>query len=152
MLPMLKSRLWSPVRRSSTPFDALWGDMDRWVSRFLHDEDWPDHSFQPSLDVTEDEEALRVRAEIPGIDPQDVHLEIHGGVLTLRGEKKDEQGEDEDGRHWSERRYGSFARAISLPEYVDHEKVEADYKDGVLTITLPKSEKAKPREISVKVG
>ena len=152
MLPMLKGRLWSPVRRSSAPFDALWGDMDRWVSRFLHDEDWPDHSFQPSLDVTEDDQALRVRAEVPGIDPKDIHLEIHGGVLTLRGEKKDEKGEGQDGRHWSERRYGSFARAISLPEYVDHEKVEAGYKDGVLTITLPKSEKAKPREISVKVG
>ena len=152
MLPMLRSHLWRPVRRSSTPLDALWGDMDRWVSRFLHDEDLADHSFQPSLDVAEDDEALRVRVEVPGIDPKDVHIEIHGGVLTLRGEKKDEKGEDKADPHWRERRYGSFARAISLPEYVDHEKVEASYKDGVLTITLPKSAKAKPREIAVKVG
>lgn len=152
MLPMLKSRVWSPVRRSSTPLDALWGDMDRWVSLFLCDEDRAAHSFQPSLDVAEDDEALQVRVEVPGIDPKDVHIEIHGGVLTLRGEKKDEKGEEKDGRHWSERRYGSFARAISLPEYVDHEKIDASYRDGVLTITLPKSEKAKPREIAVKVG
>ena len=152
MLPILRSGLLRPVRRARVPFDALWDEMDRWASDLFHDGAGVDRSFEPVLDVTEDENAVSVRAEVPGMDPKDIHIEVDEGVLTLRGEKKEEKDEQKDGRHWTERRYGSFARAISLPAYVDAGKVEAKYKDGVLSITLPKTEQAKPKQVEVKAG
>lgn len=149
MLPLLRNNVWHPVRRQRAPFGLIWDDMDRWVSRLLDDEAI-EHGFAPTLDVTEDETALKVRVEVPAVDPKDIHIEVHEGVLTLRGEKKEEEAEQKAGHHWSERRYGSFSRAISLPAYVNADKVEAKYKDGVLTITLPKTEQAKPKQVEVK--
>jgi HSP20 family protein len=104
----------------------------------------------PALDIDEDESRYRVTVELPGVDKDDVTVEAHDDVLTIRGEKKSEREEKKEKRRWIERRYGSFQRSFSLPPDADVERVSAKFKDGVLVVELPKSEKAKPRTISVK--
>ena len=108
-------------------------------------------AFSPALNVVEDESAYRVSAELPGIDPKEVSITLENGVLTLRGEKKEENEKKEKNYHRVERRYGSFARSLALPAEVDGEKVSADYRNGVLEITLPKADTVKPKKIDVKV-
>lgn len=104
----------------------------------------------PALDVAEGEDAVTVKAELPGVQPDDIDLTVEGNSLILSGEKKETREENEGAYHHVERRYGRFRRTVPLPAGVDAEKIEATHHDGVLTITLPKSEAAKPRRISVK--
>jgi len=101
--------------------------------------------WMPAMEITEKNEALVVTAELPGISNKDVEITLEDGVLSIRGEKKEEkrEGEPESRYHMWERRYGSFQRAFTLPKAVDPEKIKAQFENGVLTITLPKSEKAK---------
>ena len=94
----------------------------------------------PSLEVSETEKEIRISAELPGLEEKDVEVLLGEGVLTLRGEKKG-QTEDQE-RHFSERYYGRFERRIALPSEVEPDKVEASFRNGVLTVTLPKSAKA----------
>ena len=105
----------------------------------------------PAVDILETDNELVVKADLPEVDQKDIHVEIENGTLTLKGERKFEKEEKETGYHRIERSYGSFARYFSLPETVEPEKVKADYKNGVLTVTLPKKEIAKPRSIKVQV-
>jgi HSP20 family protein len=105
----------------------------------------------PALDIAETADAVTVHAEIPGVDPKDVEISISGNELTLRGEKREEHEEKGKAWHRVERRYGSFVRTVSLPAPVDAGKVEAVAQDGVLTVTMPKREEARPRRIEVKV-
>jgi HSP20 family protein len=106
----------------------------------------------PACDVFEDGEAVTLRFELAGVDPKDVDVRFEGGVLTLRGERKLEQEEKKDQYHRVEMSYGSFTRAFSLPAAVDPERIKAEAKNGVLTVTVPKKAEAKPRAISVKVN
>jgi HSP20 family protein len=101
------------------------------------------------LDVCETEGEFVVRAALPGVKPDDVQITVHGDVLTIRGESQAE--EDKQDRHWHlrERRLGAFQRSVSLPAPVDSDNAQARYEHGVLTLTLPKSESAKPRQIKV---
>ncbi|HEX8527114.1 Hsp20/alpha crystallin family protein [Allosphingosinicella sp.] len=94
----------------------------------------------PSLEVSEADGEVRVTAELPGLGEKDVELTVNDGMLTLRGEKKSES-QDKD-RGWSERFYGRFERRIALPDGVDEEGCKADFRDGILTVTMPKSEQA----------
>jgi HSP20 family protein len=103
----------------------------------------------PSVDVFEDKESLKIVAELPGLKPEDVKITLENSTLTLRGEKKQVAEEKTERVHRYERSYGSFERSFSLPNTVDAEKVAAAFENGVLTVTLPKAEKAKPREIAV---
>jgi len=105
----------------------------------------------PSLDVSETKGDLVVKAELPGIDPKDIDISLNEGILIIKGEKKQEKEEKEEGYHLIERSYGSFTRLIRLPREVQNEKINAFYKNGVLKITLPKSEEAKKKEIKIKV-
>lgn len=105
----------------------------------------------PAVDILETENELVVKADLPDVDMKDIHVEIENGTLTLKGERKFEKEEKETGYHRIERSYGSFARYFSLPDTVEPDKVKADYKNGVLTVTLPKKEIAKPRSIKVQV-
>jgi HSP20 family protein len=91
----------------------------------------------PSLEVNATENELRISAELPGLDPKDVEVLVEGDVLTIRGEKKSET--EDKGRHFSERYYGRFERSLRLPFEVEDDKAEASFKNGVLTVTLPKS-------------
>lgn len=102
------------------------------------------------IDVIETAELVIVNAEIPGIDPKEVDISITGNTLTIKGEKKVEKEEKEKQYHRIERNYGSFARIVEIPLLVDAEKVKAEYKNGVLKITIPKSEKIKPKQITIR--
>ena len=103
----------------------------------------------PSVDIYETKDAIRVRAELPGLDKEAVHVEVKDGVLTLRGERKFEREVKEENYHRLERAYGTFHRSFTLPSSVDAEKVTARMKDGVLEVDLPKKEQAKPKQITI---
>ena len=106
----------------------------------------------PACDIYEDEEALVLKFELAGVDPKDVDVRFENGVLTVKGERKLEQEEKRENYHRVERSYGTFTRSFSLPGSLDAERIKAETKHGVLTITLPKKAEAKPRAIQVKVG
>jgi HSP20 family protein len=104
--------------------------------------------FAPT-DVSEDGNSLRITMELPGVNPDDVRLSLENNILTIRGEKKHDQEENNERVHRFERTYGVFERTFALPNTVDPEKIEARYENGVLLVTIPKAERAKPREIRV---
>ena len=108
--------------------------------------------WSPLVDIVEDENEYRIKAELPAMKKEDVRLTVDNGVLTISGKRKYEQEEKQEKHHRIERAYGSFVRSFSLPEDADGSKVTADYKDGVLHVHLPKSEKAKPKSIEIKVS
>ncbi|MFZ5764845.1 MAG: Hsp20/alpha crystallin family protein [Thermodesulfobacteriota bacterium] len=100
-------------------------------------------SWSPRLDVSETNDAIEVVADLPGLDKKDIEISFEGDVLVIKGERKEEHRESKKHVHRMERRYGSFYRAMRLPVEVKSDKIEASFKDGVLTVTLPKSEEAK---------
>src|SRR5262250_2458734 len=106
----------------------------------------------PAIDMSEDEKAYKISAELPGIDAKDIDVSVSGDMLVLKGEKRQEKEEKDKNYHFSERTYGSFQRTFDLPASVDRDKVAADFSKGVLTITLPKTAEArKPaKKIEVK--
>jgi HSP20 family protein len=106
----------------------------------------------PPCDVFEDKDAVKIVAEIPGVTAEDVKISLENNLLTLRGEKKQQAEEKSERVHRYERSYGVFERTFSLPTTVDPEKIDAQYSNGVLTVTIPKVERARPREIPVKVS
>ncbi len=105
--------------------------------------------WMPNVDIFETKDAICVRAELPGVKKDDVHVEVKEGVLTLRGDRKFEKEVKEENYHRIERSYGTFHRSFTLPSSVEAEKVSARMKDGVLEVDLPKKEQAKPRKINV---
>jgi HSP20 family protein len=111
---------------------------------------WGRMDFGVPLDVAETDTDITVKADLPGVDPKELDISVTGDTLFIRGEKKEET--EEKGKHFQrvERRYGSFQRSVPLPSVVDADKIEASYKDGVLTIRMPKKEGAKPKQIPVK--
>jgi len=106
--------------------------------------------WSPALDLHEDKDNSFVRAELPGMKKEDIEISLHEGVLTLSGERKEEKKQDGAEIHRSERFVGRFQRTLTLPSPVDVDKVKATYEEGILTVTLPKSEAAKPKQIQVK--
>ncbi len=108
--------------------------------------------WSPLVDITEDEKEYVVKAELPEIKKEDIKINVHDDVLAITGERKYEKEEKGKKFHRVERAYGSFTRRFTLPEDADGSKVSAEYKDGVLKVHLPKSEKAKPKAIEVKVA
>jgi HSP20 family protein len=108
--------------------------------------------WSPAVDIYETENELVLKADLPEVDPKNVGIQLENGTLTLKGERKFDEQKNGKGFHRIERSYGSFVRAFSLPDTVEGDKVKADYKNGVLTVTLPKKEVAKPRTINVEIG
>lgn len=108
--------------------------------------------WSPTIDLYDDRDHLVLKAEIPGMKKEDIDISLHGDVLTLSGERKEEKTFEKADTYRSERFLGRFQRTLTLPCTVDAGKVQASYKDGVLTVTLPKSEEAKPKQIEVKVA
>ncbi|MBD0318770.1 MAG: Hsp20/alpha crystallin family protein [Gemmatimonadetes bacterium] len=104
----------------------------------------------PDTDVVETEREIRVVTEMPGLRRENIEVDVENNVLTIRGEKREERTEGEQGRfHLAERRYGTFARSFVLPRDVDADQIHADFQDGVLTISIPKSERVRRRRIQV---
>jgi HSP20 family protein len=106
----------------------------------------------PTVDISETEAEYAIKAELPEVKKEDVKVTVEDGVLTLQGERKQEKEEKGKKYHRIERSYGRFVRSFTLPDSVDESKVRAEYTDGVLHLHLPKSEKAKPKQIDVKIA
>jgi len=106
----------------------------------------------PAVDIYETENELVLKADIPDVEMKDIDIRLENGTLALKGERKFEDEQKTKGFHHAERSYGSFARYFTLPDTVETDKVRAEYKNGVLTLTLPKKEVAKPRQIKIEVG
>ena len=140
------------------PYRSVTG-LDRFVDRVIRGGPgsywtWSairDDGFRPSLDVYETSDDLVVKAAVPGVKPGDIAITLKDGALVIQGEAKEEREEKEERYHVRERRSGNFRRAVTLPEGLDTTRAEATFEDGVLTVTLPKAEEAKPQEIKVKV-
>jgi HSP20 family protein len=140
---------WRPFRELGTlreEMDKLWNRFFEWPASGPFRGEWA-----PSLDVSETKDNIMVKAEVPGMDPKEIDISYADGILTVRGERKQEKEEKDENYHMVERRYGSFSRSVRLPREVKGDKIKANYKDGVLRITLPKSEEAKKKEIKIKV-
>ncbi len=115
---------------------------------------YDDKSFEvgdwmPTVDISETDDAFIVKAELPGVEKDDVSVKIEDGVLTIKGEKKSEM-EDEQ-KHRIECTYGSFVRSFTLPQATNSDSIKAEYKNGILNLTIPKSEEVKPKEIEIKI-
>lgn len=131
--------------------------MDRLLDQFYEDDGLSlgdSLSLRMPLDVVENDDAFIVKADIAGMNPDDIDITYTSNNLTIKGEVKDEREEtEEEGRyHLRERRYGAFSRTISMPGTVDVDSIQAESKDGILILTLPKKEEVKPKRIEVKIG
>jgi HSP20 family protein len=133
--------------------ERLRNEMDRLYDRFF---DWRplrrigEAGEWPSVDVSETEKEILVKADVPGMEAKDIHVSIDGNVLTLQGERKQEKEQKGKNFHRVERSYGSFSRSINLPAVVAPQKAKASYKRGILKITLPKTQKGSAKKIEVK--
>ena len=139
------------LRRTGLVRRPTWDIFDRFFEDFETPVGFREETeFTPAFDVSETENELIVKAEVPGMDKKDINVNLSDGLLTITGEKHHEKKEESEKYHCFERRYGKFSRTMRLPSEVETEKVDAMYKDGVLTITLPKSETVKPKQIEIK--
>lgn len=125
-------------------FESPWGELGRTASAF--------GGWTPAVDLYEDDEKVVVKVELAGMKKEDIEVTLHEGTLSIAGERKTEKKFEEAGVYRSERSFGRFQRAIALPTPVDGAKVKADYTDGILSVTLPKTEAAKPKQINVNVS
>jgi HSP20 family protein len=133
---------------------SLWNPFSELMRFGQGEESWPfgqyAQRFSPAVDIREEKDAIVIAAELPGIRPEDVNVSLDGNLLTISGERKFEHEQKEEGFRRIERSYGSFSRSFTLPDTVSVEKLEAEMKDGLLSIRVPKSEKAQPKRIAVK--
>lgn len=128
----------------TNPFAAL-ETQDRWFGDFSQDQ------FVPKLDVTDDNNLLKVTLELPGVDPKDIDIDAQEGMLTIKGEKRHEETKEDEGCYRTERSYGFFQRSVPLPADIDTTKTEAKFDKGVLTVAIPKVEKAKKQPVKIAV-
>jgi HSP20 family protein len=151
---------WSPLQTTRwDPFQQL-AEFERGLERVFGrvpgngkgEEQITERLWEPLTDITEDDKEYLVKVELPAMKKEDVKVTVENGTLRISGERKAEKEEKTKKYHRIERSYGSFLRAFTLPEGADGTKVNADYKDGVLTVRLPKTEQAKPKAIDVKVS
>lgn len=106
--------------------------------------------FVPAVELSENDHSYTVTVEVPGVNKDDVHVDLHEGMLVIHGEKKSEREEKKERGRYIERSYGSFSRSFTLPADANADRLEASFKDGVLKIVVPRSEAAKPRQIAIK--
>jgi HSP20 family protein len=133
----------------------LWREMDNLFDRFFGEAGWPERAvektFAPAFDISETDNEFVVRAELPGVDPKEVDINLTGDRLTIKGEKNDEKEERAENFHRVERSFGSFTRSFQLPCEVKEEEIKAEYKNGVLELKLPKAEEVKRKTVKVEV-
>jgi HSP20 family protein len=148
---------WNPARELATWPSDLFGiqrEMNRMFDGFFRgtgDEDYAISSWTPAVDIAEHDDEYLVKVELPGVNKDEVKLTLENNILTIRGEKNQEKETKKENYHRVERNYGSFQRSFTLPAAVKADKIDASYKDGILTVSLPKAEEAKPKQIEVKV-
>ena len=141
---------WEPFRRAAT----LQEQVNRLFGNVLEHSGEESNltSWAPAVDIYETEHELVVKADLPEVDPKELDIRVENNLLTIRGERKFEKKVNEENYLRVERAYGSFSRSFSLANTVNSEAIKADYQDGVLTLTIPKREEAKPKQIKVNVG
>jgi HSP20 family protein len=143
--------------RTLSPFRGVTTLQDQ-INRLFHDafertgEESNLTAWAPAVDIFENEQELVVKADLPEIDPKDLDIRVENNILTIRGERKFEKKVNEDNYLRVERAYGAFSRSFSLASTVNPEGIKADYQSGVLTLSIPKREEAKPKQIKVNVG
>ena len=145
---MNKLSVWDPFREMEALLDR-YGRSSRRSQAANDGNQFEVGDWVPTVDINESADAFTVKAELPGVDKQDVKINIENGILTIRGEKKITT--EDKKQHRVECSYGTFVRSFTLPQSVRSNDVEAEYTNGVLTLTIPKAEAAKPRQIEVKV-
>jgi HSP20 family protein len=143
---------WEPFRdmlASQREFDRLFREA---FNPAVADGELSTRTWAPPVDIYEDGDSLVLKAELPGVNPDDMDIRVENNTLYLKGERKFEKEVKEQNYHRVERSYGTFMRTFSLPNSIDADKVGANYKDGVLVLTMPKKEEAKPKTIKVSVS
>ncbi len=145
--------VWDPFRELST----LQEGMNRLFEEILptsgkKQEELHEGTFYPAVDIYEEDNGITLKAELPGMKKEDVHVEMNDGVITLKGERKMETDEKKNNYRRIERDYGSFHRSFTLPDTVDRDKIKAHYKEGILELTLPRAEEPKLKSIPVEVN
>ena len=143
LVPFLRS---TELPTTTRLFEEFFNDFPFFGSSLEGRENWT-----PSVDIMEKDGNLILRAELPGLTEKEIELKIEGNILTLKGERKMENEDDKGTYHRVESYYGSFTRSFRLPDTVDHEKINAEYKNGILKVTMPQKPEVKPREIPVSV-
>ncbi len=131
-------------RELERSFESLRTDLERGEGETAAAVEWA-----PAVDIKEEADRYVVHADLPGVKPEDIDVDLHNGVLTIKGHRETEAKEEKENYKRIERIYGSFYRRFALPESVDEEKIEAKYDNGVLTITIPKKPQHQPKKISV---
>src|SRR5215813_9125578 len=140
---------WEPFRNNA----GLESQLNRMFNEFFgRSQESNLTTWAPAVDIFENQHELVVKADLPDLKPEELDIRVENNILTIRGERKFEKKVDEKNYLRVERSYGSFARSFSLAKSVNTEAIKADYKDGVLTLTIPKREEAKPKQIKVNVG
>ena len=143
-----------PYRRGiGTGLARLRDEMEDLFGRFSADGSLttPDRgAYWPAMDVAEGKDSIAIKAELPGMKAEDINISVQGNTLSITGKKREETEEKREGYYHSERRFGSFRRDMVLPGDVDTNRIDATYNDGVLTVTLPKTEQAKAKTVKVK--
>lgn len=150
---------WNPtheIDRWPSDFFGIQREINRVFDNFVRGGVQADENFQmsywtPAVDIAEQENDYVVKMELPGVNKDDVKISLESNILTIKGEKKQEKEEKNKNVHRLERTYGSFQRSFTLPTTVKSDTIDAFFKEGVLTISLPKAEEAKPKQIEVKV-
>lgn len=144
--------------QTSDPFSAIQNEIDRAFERAWRMfgnggvEVAEDFIQWPAIDVSEDEKAVTLKADIPGVDAKNLEVQVLDNVLTVSGSREEEKSEEKEGYKCQERRSGSFSRSFTLPQYIDASKVDAKYDKGVLTVTAPKIPGQGPKRVAVKIG
>jgi HSP20 family protein len=139
-------------RRGGGPLTRLQDEMNDLFGRFFGDGGslfWPERTYWPAINIADKDDVVIVTAEVPGCKPDDIEISVHGNTMSISGEKKEKSEEKQRDYYHMESRYGSFRREMILPAEVNADKIEAKCQEGVLTITLPKTEKAKARKIKI---
>jgi HSP20 family protein len=143
---------WEPFREAASLQDRMNRLFNEQFANIGSEESLAVGSFVPAVDVYEDEHAIQLKFEVPGLDEKEIDIRLENSVLTVKGERKIEKETKEENYRRVERRYGTFTRSFTLPNTVSSEKIHAAYDKGVLTISLPKTEAAKPKQIKIEVG
>jgi len=139
--------------RRRRPFEGLtrwFDDLDSWFDDDFFTETL-ERKWAPAVDIEEKDGKYLLKADLPGLKKEDIHLELHDGYLTLKGERKSEHEEKKENYHRMERTYGSFQRSFRVPEGVTEKDIKAKYHDGVLEMTIPAPKEEKPKAIDVKI-
>ncbi len=147
---------WNPATDVTRDLDTMQKRMNRLFNDFFSGREGDGDelmagAWSPAVDVVEHDDSFVIEAELPGMNKDDIKISVTNDVLTIRGEKKIEKEDKKKNYHRTERSYGSFSRTFALPGNVKADKVDAEFKNGILTVTVPKSEEAKPKQIDVKV-